>query len=701
MPGTPLSSPIQRDGDTAFLGFQSRRNPLTIKEGYLQKAVNMRLDRGIAQTRKGAKRLARNISTELPLILPFELQTPLAISSITRITTTATVTTSAPHGLSTGALVNIIGATPNTYNGDKSIVVTGASEFTFRILGNPSTPATGTIKYATGPIVKIQYNGGISLACVFSSPNYDNSNEYIVLAGPNSTFLWRDETSIEQIFYPTSPIVERIDGNDIVNMVQAYDRLYLFRSRPEALFKINTLTSTGGTATATTFIEHGYDTGEVVRIAGASAAGLNQDAEITVTSTTTFTYPVPTTTSSNTADGVTALRVCCPMVWLPGDPAFTRVPVGTSTLGPTFSTLTAPDNAIATYFNNQLVVANARDSVMISDVYDAENFDPLQKALRTNVGSNDHLVALHPYADGQLVVFMRKSIYLATIILDTAGTSIDPTKSSIRLLTNEIGCNSARSIATAGNYLYFLSDNGVYRLDNSQIDLALRGNTMPLSEPVDDVIQTINPDAVGLANAVYFDNRYWLSIPTKLANGTPSPTCNSLLIYNQLNEAWESLDSYSFTISNLLVSDYGTRRRLFAASTTGLLYLLDEYDNALDDQAVGNSADPVVGSFTTRRYFYGILARKRLGIAAVSAFIPSGAKVSVKAVATDRDVVTTIAEVTNTDADNDYTIKAPMRRTAEYLDLTIESSGGRPQVRALSADVTLTSDNSRLARTES
>ena len=701
MPGTPLSSPIQRDGDTAFLGFQSRRNPLTIKEGYLQRSVNMRLDRGIAQTRKGAKRLARNISTELPLILPFELQTPLAISSITRITTTATVTTSAPHGLSTGARVNIMGAIPTAYNGDHLVVVTGPSTFSFAVGGTLTTPATGTITYVTGPIVKLQYNGGVSLAGVFSSPNYDNANEYIVLAGPNSTYLWRDGTSIEEVTYPIAPIVERINGTDTINMVQAYDRLYLFRSRQETLNQVVSVISAGGTATVTTLVEHDYATGEVVRIAGASAAGLNQDAEILVTSSTTFTYPVPSATLSNTADGVTALRVCCPLVWYPGETIFRRVPVGTSTLGPTFSTLISPENAIATYFNNQLVVANARDSMMISDVFDPENFDPLQKAFRTNVGSNDHLVAIHPYADGQLVVLMRKSIYLATIVLDTAGTSIDPAKSSIRLLTNEVGCNSARSVATAGNFLYFLSDNGVYRLDNSQIDLALRGNTMPLSEPVDDVIQTINPDAVGLANAVYFDNRYWLSIPTKLANGTASPTCNSLLIYNQLNEAWESLDSYSFTISNLLVSDYGTRRRLFAASTTGLLYLLDEYESAMDDQAVGNDTDPVVGSFTTRRYFYGILARKRLGIAAVSAFIPSGAKVSVKAVATDRDAVTTIAEVTNTDADNDYTIKAPMRRIAEYLDLTIESSGGRPQVRALSADVTLTSDNSRLARTES
>jgi hypothetical protein len=700
MAGTPLSSPIQRDGDTAFLGFQSRRNPLTIKEGYLQRSVNMRLDRGIAQTRKGAKRLARNISTELPLILPFELQTPLPITSITRFTTTATVTTTAPHGLSTGARVNIMGAVPTAFNGDHSVVVTGTSTFTFGVGGALATPATGTISYVTGPIVKLQYNGGVSLAGVFSSPSYDNANEYIVLAGPSSTYLWRDGTGIEEVTYPITPIVEQINGTDTVNMVQAYDRLYLFRDRKETLNQVVSVLSSGGTATVTTQFEHGYATGEVIRIAGASAAGLNQDAEILVTSSTTFTYPVPSATLSNTADGVTALRVCCPLVWYPGETIFRRVPVGTSTLGPTFSTLTAPKNAIATYFNNQLVVANSRDSVMISDVYDPENFDPLQKAFRTNVGSNDHLVAIHPYADGQLVVLMRKSIYLATIVLDAAGTSIDPAKSSIRLLTNEVGCNSARSVATAGNYLYFLSDNGVYRLDNSQIDLALRGNTMPLSEPVDDVIGTINPDAVGLSNAVYFDNRYWLSIPTKLANGSPSPSCNSLLIYNQLNEAWESLDSYSFTISNLLVSDYGTRRRLFAASTTGLLYLLDEYESAVDDQAVGDDTDPVVGSFTTRRYFYGILARKRLGIAAVSAFIPSGAKVSVSAVATDRDAVTTIAEVTNTGADNDYTIKAPMRRTAEYLDLTIEASQGRPQVRALSADVTVTSDNSRLSRTE-
>ncbi|NBW21016.1 MAG: hypothetical protein EBR82_74945, partial [Caulobacteraceae bacterium] len=69
-----LESPVQRDGDAGFVGFASRLNPLTLPAGMLQDSVNMRLDRGVAQTRKGAKRLADAISTaDEPLTLSFNL----------------------------------------------------------------------------------------------------------------------------------------------------------------------------------------------------------------------------------------------------------------------------------------------------------------------------------------------------------------------------------------------------------------------------------------------------------------------------------------------------------------------------------------------------------------------------------------------------------------------------------------------------
>lgn len=73
--------------------------------------------------------------------------TPVAVSvsSITRTSTTATVTTAAAHGFTTGDYVTIAGATQTDYNGEFSITVTAATTFTYTVANSPTTPATGTI----------------------------------------------------------------------------------------------------------------------------------------------------------------------------------------------------------------------------------------------------------------------------------------------------------------------------------------------------------------------------------------------------------------------------------------------------------------------------------------------------------------------------------------------------------------------------
>lgn len=73
----------------------------------------------------------------------------LVISSITRVGTTATATTAVPHGLATGAVVAVTGATEGDYNVNAVITVTGASTFTYTVANDPSTPATGSPVYAT------------------------------------------------------------------------------------------------------------------------------------------------------------------------------------------------------------------------------------------------------------------------------------------------------------------------------------------------------------------------------------------------------------------------------------------------------------------------------------------------------------------------------------------------------------------------
>ena len=73
----------------------------------------------------------------------------LAVTSITSALGVATVTTTAAHGLSSGAAVVVMGAAQTAYNVSTTATVTGASTFTYPVAGTPTTPATGTITYST------------------------------------------------------------------------------------------------------------------------------------------------------------------------------------------------------------------------------------------------------------------------------------------------------------------------------------------------------------------------------------------------------------------------------------------------------------------------------------------------------------------------------------------------------------------------
>ena len=67
----------------------------------------------------------------------------VAISTITRVTTTATLTTSTAHGLTSGTYVTVSGATPAEYNvSEKQITVTGANTFTYVMASTPASSAT-------------------------------------------------------------------------------------------------------------------------------------------------------------------------------------------------------------------------------------------------------------------------------------------------------------------------------------------------------------------------------------------------------------------------------------------------------------------------------------------------------------------------------------------------------------------------------
>jgi hypothetical protein len=67
----------------------------------------------------------------------------VAITSLTRASSTATAVTSDPHGLETGNRVSVSGAVQTEYNVTAAITVTNPTTFTYTVAGAPLSPATG------------------------------------------------------------------------------------------------------------------------------------------------------------------------------------------------------------------------------------------------------------------------------------------------------------------------------------------------------------------------------------------------------------------------------------------------------------------------------------------------------------------------------------------------------------------------------
>jgi hypothetical protein len=777
----PIDSPVQRDGDQGFLGFASRLNPLTLPAGMLQDSVNMRLERGTAQTRKGAKRLADTISTaDEPLTLSFDLAADKAITSITFSGTLATVTTTAAHGYANGNQVNIRGAAaPNAalYNGDFVISAAGGSSFQYTMTGTPTLNATGTLLANKGPIVKTTYGGGIFAAGVFASQNYENAAEYIVMAGPSEAYLWRNTSptdTVETVGYPADEIIEPTDN---VSVVQAFDRLYVLReavqtgtfaevgrgtdveagaatmtiASPAVVTKtahnlengmavvfsttgalptgvtagtvyyvINKATDTlqisttsGGTAvntsgtqsgthtltpvsavvsstTATIFSKsHGYIVGNRIRLtAGSSTALDGHEFDVATKTDHTFTIAVPSGTASDLTAGLRLRRVKPPIYWT-GTGSFVRAAGGVPAAGPTYKGMRSV--AWAAYISNRLVIPDGRDQVAISDYLDADVYDPFWQSFRAGAGGSDYIVAVHPWVEGSALVFARKSIWLATLAqfpsTDGASFAIDTAVAKLELITDEIGCSARNSIATAGRYVFFLSDAGVYRLD-TQLDLKLRGDTKPLSDPVADQFERIDQSKVQRAFGLWHNNRYTLAVPTI---DSPDETNDLVITYSALNDQWESRDIYGIGVDALVVGTYSDVRRVFNVRRTGKLYLLDEKTDGTDDEPSGSNVGQVVGTIRTRRYNIGNMHSKRFTRALSDVVLPNAGSVTVKANLINPDAeITLVPGLSNdTGVGEDYTLKQPIRRKAHAAELIFQTNLQRPEIRNVSIEAAL------------
>jgi hypothetical protein len=332
---------------------------------------------------------------------------------------------------------------------------------------------------------------------------------------------------------------------------------------------------------------------------------------------------------------------------------------------------------------------NIKDEVLISDILDSDTFDQIFSQFRFNAGSADFVVGFQSFANDQLIIFNRNSIH-------TVFNTINLASSSVRQVTDEVGCLARRSIEQIGSEVLFLSDNGVYGI--SFVDeYNLRGTALPLSEPINKTIQRINKAHADKSVSAYFDNRYYLAVPLD-----DSIENNAVIIYNFLNKQWESIDTYgngttTFDILDLIVAGKGTNRAVYAINKQGGIHQLDVNENGQDaiistlgqDTATAVEVEAVA---RTRQFTIGSIDRKKWNdfeIHAESGEFPTDFSIAGNTENIDEDNIDlkTLHQLnggSNLAAEEDVAIRGRIGNKRAYgLDIEITRITGRPKLRAV------------------
>jgi hypothetical protein len=335
-------------------------------------------------------------------------------------------------------------------------------------------------------------------------------------------------------------------------------------------------------------------------------------------------------------------------------------------------------------FHNDPNTARNRDTVCVSNYLDYAHWDLLD-AFTFNNGGNDEVVAIAPWTLNEFTVFMRHSVFYVNTGVGryVTGDALS-TDCFIKTLVTDVGCLAKRSVVQANGGIIFLSDNGVYAMNPTQVGsneaMRLLTSAQPISAPINDVIKRINRTYAYRSVAVYWDNRYYLAVP--LDNSDKN---NAVLIYNFILNAWESVDTYpaGIDVFNFIVAKKDNIRRLFIVDSNEGVFLTEELDYdeygsqlgkpKLDDPAFkldteGARLEPlkftpitIDSSLKTRRYTFGSFNDKRFSSAEIDFDFQIGSEVATYVDVTNEDSYALIDDYTSP-TNNDETRRTPIRK---------------------------------------
>lgn len=174
------------------------------------------------------------------------------------------------------------------------------------------------------------------------------------------------------------------------------------------------------------------------------------------------------------------------------------------------STEPIPNANSGLFHDNRLWVPNG-DLVSASDYLDYTRYAPATSQFYVESGDGDRLVGLYKFNDTTILAFKTRSVHvIGNLVPDESGNYSSAFQDRI---INDYGCKALKTIVQVGSDVWFLSDQrGVVSIRQTETN-KLQGVDVPVSEPIDPLIQKIDWDHADQACAAFWDNKVYFAVP--------------------------------------------------------------------------------------------------------------------------------------------------------------------------------------------
>jgi len=204
-----------------------------------------------------------------------------------------------------------------------------------------------------------------------------------------------------------------------------------------------------------------------------------------------------------------------------------------------------------------------RDYVWFSDSLAPTTWNQSTNVFKVRSGNGGKVTWLKMFKEFELIIYKNDSIYVLQMEGSTPLTDWD-----VKPLSTVIGCPAGRTVCDIGNDHIYLANDGVRLLSRTTFDKLKIG---VISDPIRDIIDSINQDAISEANGWFENGLYILNIPVGV-----STVCNRTVIWDSVaaqrngdpNSAWTVVPTSTWNLSCMTSFGFGDNIKTFVGGSS-------------------------------------------------------------------------------------------------------------------------------------